>query len=94
MSKAVVVETQRQHVGVGVIESLNACITITRVEMVVEPNIDVVRRGVLIGFITKLGSRLCGVSARRNLNQSSHYQQLLLELVFTNLITTIHGNRT
>jgi len=37
-------------------------------EMVVEPNIDVVRRGVPIGFVIKLGSGSGGVLSRRNLN--------------------------
>jgi hypothetical protein len=32
---------------------------------------DVVRRGVLIEFATKLGSGLSGISARRKLNGSS-----------------------
>jgi hypothetical protein len=44
------VKTQKQHAGVGVIQSLDASITTTRVETVVVPNINVVRRGVLIGF--------------------------------------------
>jgi cell shape-determining protein MreC len=56
MSKAAIVETWRQHAGVGVIQSLDTCITTTWMEMVVAPNMDVVRRGVLIGSITKLGS--------------------------------------
>jgi hypothetical protein len=45
-------------------------ITTTRVEMVVAPSVDVVRRGVLIGFKAKLGSGSSGVLAIRNLNQS------------------------
>jgi hypothetical protein len=36
--------------------------------MVVVPNIDVVRRGILIGFIAKLGNGSNGVSIGRNLN--------------------------
>jgi len=40
------------------------------VEMVVATNIDVVRKGILIGSATKLSSGLGGVSTRRNLNQS------------------------
>jgi hypothetical protein len=63
VSKAVVVETRRQHAGVGVIQSLNAGITTTGMVMIVEPHIDVVRRGVLIGFIAKLGSGLGGILA-------------------------------
>jgi len=33
--------------------------------MFVAPNIDVVKRGVLIGYVTKLGSGLGGVSPIR-----------------------------
>ncbi len=36
--------------------------------MVVEPNIDVIRKGVLIGFVTKLGSGLGRVLVGRNLS--------------------------
>jgi hypothetical protein len=68
--------------------------------MVVEPNIDVIRRGVLIGFVTKMGSGSSGVLALRNLNRS-----LVLpigtiaivgipQMVFINLITATHGNMT
>jgi hypothetical protein len=46
-------------------------ITTIGVEMIVAPNMDVVRRGVLIGSTAKLGSGLGGVLARRNLSQSS-----------------------
>jgi hypothetical protein len=56
VSKVAVVETQRQHVGVGVIQSLDASITTTRVETVVAPSIDIVRRGILIGSVAKLGN--------------------------------------
>jgi len=71
VSEAIVVETRRQHVGVGVTKSPNARITTIGVEMVVAPNIDVVRKGVLIGSVTKLSSGLGGVSTRRNVNRSS-----------------------
>jgi hypothetical protein len=54
--EAVVFETRKQHVGVGVIQSLDVGITTIGVVMVVVPNIDVVKRGVLIGFVAKLGS--------------------------------------
>jgi hypothetical protein len=59
--KAVVVETRRQHVGVGITQSFDASITTTRVEMVVALNMDVVKRGVLMGSASKLGSRSSGV---------------------------------
>jgi hypothetical protein len=32
-------------------------------EMIVTPNIDVVKRGTLIGFATKFGSKLGGILA-------------------------------
>jgi hypothetical protein len=41
------------------------------VETTVAPNIDVVKRGVLIGFVAKLGSELGGVWEARNLNKNS-----------------------
>jgi hypothetical protein len=39
--------------------------------MVVAPTMDVVKKGILIGFIAKLGSGLSGVLARRKLSGSS-----------------------
>ncbi len=42
MLETVVIETRRQHAGIGVTQSLNASITTTGVERIVEPNIDVV----------------------------------------------------
>ncbi len=68
MLEATVLETQKQHARVGIILSLDAGITTIGVERVVAPIIDVVRRGVLIGFGTKLSSRLGGVSVIRNLS--------------------------
>jgi hypothetical protein len=56
-----IVETQKQHVGIEIIQSLDAGITTTRVETVVTTNINVVKRGVLIGSTTKLDSGLSGV---------------------------------
>jgi hypothetical protein len=61
VSEMVVVETQKQHVGVEIIQSLDARITTIGVETVVVTSINVVRSGVLIGSITKLGSGLSGV---------------------------------
>jgi hypothetical protein len=66
--------------------------------MVVAPNIDVVKRGVLIGSVTKLGSRSGGVSTRRNLNRSLVLPAStigfmgILQMVFSNPI--IDGNKT
>jgi hypothetical protein len=52
VSEARVVETQKQHAKVRVVQSFSASITITGVEAVVVPNINVVRRGVLTGSAT------------------------------------------
>jgi hypothetical protein len=71
MSEVVVVETQRQLVGIGVTKSFDVGITIIGVEMVVRPNMDVVRRGILIGFVAKLGSGSNGVLVGRNLSWNS-----------------------
>jgi hypothetical protein len=64
------------------------------------PNIDVVKRGVIIGFAAKLGSRLGGVLVLKNLSQSSALPTSTTrvvgtpQMVFTNSITTIHVNMT
>jgi hypothetical protein len=98
MSKVVVVETRKQHVGVGVTQSFGGGITTIGVEMVVAPNINVVRRGVQIGFATKLGNRLSGVSEVRNLSRSLALPVVttgvasIPQMVFTNPITTTHVN--
>jgi len=52
-------------------------------KMFVAPNMDVGRRGVLIGSITKLGSRLGGILAGRNLNRSSALPIVTTEVVGT-----------
>jgi hypothetical protein len=68
VSKAKVAKTRRQHARIRVIQSLDVGITTIGMEMVVAPNIDVVRKGVRIGFVTKLGNGSSGVPARRNMN--------------------------
>jgi len=68
VSKVAIVETRKQLARVGVIQSLNAGITTTRVEILVVPNKDVFRRGILIRSITKLGSGSNGVLSRMNLS--------------------------
>jgi hypothetical protein len=61
---------------------------------------DVVRRGVLIGFVAKLGSGSGGVLVRWKLNGSSTLPTTTIgvvgtpQMVFTNLIMTTHVNRT
>jgi hypothetical protein len=71
MSKAVVVGTQRQHVRIRITQSLDAGITTIGMEIIVVPNMDVVRKGILIRSITKLANKLGGISVGRNLNPSS-----------------------
>jgi hypothetical protein len=62
------------------------------VEKIVAPNIDVVKRGILIKSTTKLGSGSSGVSIIRNLSQSLALPTTttgvvgILQMVFTNLI--------
>jgi len=69
------------------------------VEMVVALNINVVKKVVLIGFVSKLGSGLGGVSARRNLSRSLALPIAITrvigtpQMVFTNPIMTTHVNR-
>ncbi len=55
MSKTVVVKIQRQPTRIEVIQPFNVVIPNTRVEIVVTPNINFVRGGILIGFIANLG---------------------------------------
>jgi hypothetical protein len=66
------------------------------VETIVLPNMDVVRRGVLIGSVAKLGSELGGVLVGRNLHRSFALPIATtgvvgtLHMVFTNPIMIIH----
>ncbi len=100
MSKVVIVETQKQNVRIGITQSFNAVITTIGMEVVFTPNINVVRKGVLIIFVAKLGTRSNGVLVGRNLNQSSMLPTAIItvigipQMVFTNLIMVIHGNMT
>jgi hypothetical protein len=99
MLEAIIVETWKQHAGVGVTQSFCVDITTTRVETVVASSIDVFRKEILIGYITKLGSRSAGISTIRNLNRSSTLPITatgivgILQMVFINLIMTTHVNK-
>jgi hypothetical protein len=62
MSEATIVETQKPLVGIIVTQSFDVGITTTKVKTVVVPTMDVVKRGVLIGFATKLGNVSNGIS--------------------------------
>ncbi len=99
VSETTIVETQKQHVRVGITQSIGTCIISIGVEMVVVPNIDVVRRVILIRSATKLGSRLNGVSTLRNLSRSLTLPTTIigvvgmLQMVFTNPIMTTHVSK-
>ncbi len=98
MLETIIIETWKQHFRIGVIQSFYACITSTRVETIVAPNIDVVKRRVLIGSTTKLGSKSSGVSLVKNLNRSSAPLIVvtrvvgILQIMFTKPIMTTHVN--
>jgi len=68
--------------------------------MVVVPNMGVVRKGILIGFVAKLGSGLGGVLTRRKLSGNSTLPTTTTRVFrtphmgFSNLIMIIHVNRT
>jgi len=57
----IIVETWKQHIGIGVIQSLDANITNIRVEMVVALNIVIIKKGKFIRSTAKLGSKLGGI---------------------------------
>jgi hypothetical protein len=65
-------------------------------ESVVAPNINVVKKGVQIGSITKLGSKSCGVLVIRNLSQSSALPIVttrvfgIPQMMFINVIRNTH----
>jgi len=69
------------------------------VETVVAHSMDVVLKGILIGFVTNLGSGLGGVLIGRNLNWSLALPIITtkvvgtLQMVFTNPILTTHVNK-
>jgi len=94
-----IVETRKQHAQVGIIPSFGANITTIGVEMVVVHNINVVRRGVLIGFVAKLGSRANGILAIRNLSRSSTLPIATIgvvgipQMVLPNLLIITHVNK-
>jgi len=62
MSKVVIVETWRQPTGVIITKSFEASITTKGVQTIIAPTMDVVKKGVLIKYATKLGNGSSGVS--------------------------------
>jgi hypothetical protein len=81
MSKAVVVETWKQHARVKVTQSLDVGITTVRVEIIVVLSINVIKRGVLITSVAKLGSGSSGALLVKNLSQSSALPITTIEVV-------------
>jgi hypothetical protein len=71
MSEVAIVETQKQPTRIKVTQSLDVVITTIRVEMVIVRNMNVVKRGLVIEFVTNLGRGSGGFLTRRNLNMSS-----------------------
>jgi hypothetical protein len=77
-----------------VTQSPNVVITTTGVELIVAPNTNVVRGGILIGSVTNLGYGTSGVSIERNLNNSLGLLATPIgvvgtfQMVFTNSIMT------
>jgi hypothetical protein len=67
-SKAIIVEIRRQPIGIEVTQPLTVVIPTIGVEIVVAPNTNFVRGGVLIGSTLNLGHGLGGVLVGRNLN--------------------------
>ncbi len=65
MSKAIVVGTHKRLCQIT--QSLDAIITTIGVEVIVVPNMDFVRRGMVIASVTNLGCGSNGFSMGRNL---------------------------
>ncbi len=90
----VVVETQRQLVGIEVTQSLHAVITTIGVDTIV------VKREVIIESVINLGCGLSTLSMGRSLNRSSRLPTTntgVVEtphMVFTNPIMTTHVHKT
>jgi hypothetical protein len=66
----IVVKTWKQLVGIEVTQSYDAIITTIGVETIVAPNMNVVKRGIIIGSPTNLGHELGKFSSKRNLNKN------------------------
>ncbi len=81
--EVIIVETWKQHVKVGVIQSLNVGVTTTWMEMVIVPNINVVKRGVPIRSIAKLNSESSRVSEVRNLSWNLALPTPMIGVVYT-----------
>ncbi len=51
MSIVAIVKTQKQHVGIEVTQLFNAVIITIRLATVIAPNMDVVKKGMVIGYV-------------------------------------------
>jgi hypothetical protein len=67
----IIVKTWRQLVGIKVTQSFDAIITTTGVETIVAPNMNVVRKRIVIGSIANLGRESDEFSAKKILNRNS-----------------------
>ncbi len=96
MLEAAIVKTQKQPTRIKVTQSFNAIIISIRVETVIAPNMDVVKKGMVIGFVLNVSRGLNGFLAGRNLSRSSRLPTINIgvvgtpQMVFTNPIMTIH----
>jgi hypothetical protein len=79
MSEVTITKIRRQLIEIEFTQSPNVVITTLGVEIVVAPNTNIVRNGVLIGSTTNLG----GVSVRRNLSRNSTLSTSTIKVVGT-----------
>jgi len=69
-------------------------------EMVIAPSMDVIKKGMVIGYVLNVSSGLSGFLAGRNLSRSSRLPTINIgvvrtpQMVFTNPIMTIHDKTT
>jgi hypothetical protein len=70
MLEGIVIEIQRQLARMEVTKLLNVVITTIGVEMVVAPNTNVVRGGILIRIVENLGHGFGIIFIGKNLNRS------------------------
>jgi hypothetical protein len=95
VSKVAIVETQKQLIGVVITQSLDVDIITIWIETIVVLNINVVKRGIIIRFVTKLGSGLSVILARHNLSGNKTLSTTIIgvfgtpHMVFTNMIIQI-----
>jgi hypothetical protein len=69
-------------------------------ETVIAPSMDVIKKGMVIGYVLNVNSGLSGFLAGRNLSRSSRLPTINIgvvrtpQMVFTNPIMTIHDKTT